>query len=99
MICLGAEERLALFLLFRFRWTAGLFAASRSSNARMRHAPFAINQLARDRWMQLMGRSIVNASSRRMSRLYLNRSSERGHLPDEPLETIHFKLCDFCYLA
>ena len=28
---------------------------------RMRHAPFGINQAARDRWMQLMDRALVQA--------------------------------------
>lgn len=54
----GAEERLALFLLFRFGGPQDYLQRRGHPMLRMRHAPFAINQLARDRWMQLMGRSI-----------------------------------------
>jgi len=54
----GAEERLRLFLLFRFGGPQDYLQRRGHPQLRMRHAPFAINQAARDRWMKLMNAAI-----------------------------------------
>lgn len=54
----AAEERLRLFLIFRFGGPQDYLQRRGHPALRMRHAPFAINQAARDRWMQLMEKSI-----------------------------------------
>lgn len=54
----AAEERLRLFLIFRFGGPQDYLQRRGHPALRMRHAPFAINQPARDRWMQLMEKSI-----------------------------------------
>ncbi len=51
---LGAEERLRLFLIFRFGGPQDYLQHRGHPQLRLRHAPFVINQTARDRWMQLM---------------------------------------------
>ncbi len=53
-----AEERLRLFLLFRFGGPQDYLQRRGHPQLRMRHAPFAINQAARDRWMKLMNTAI-----------------------------------------
>ncbi len=50
----GAEERLRLFLMFRFGGPRDYLQRRGSPALRMRHAPFPVDQAARDRWMQLM---------------------------------------------
>ncbi len=55
----AAEERLRLFLIFRFGGPQDYLQRRGHPALRMRHAPFAINQAARDRWMQLMETSIA----------------------------------------
>lgn len=55
----AAEERLRLFLIFRFGGPQDYLQRRGHPQLRMRHAPFAINQAARDRWMQLMETSIA----------------------------------------
>lgn len=54
----AAEERLRLFLLFRFGGPQDYLQRRGHPQLRMRHAPFAINQAARDRWMKLMNAAI-----------------------------------------
>jgi hemoglobin len=54
----AAEERLRLFLMFRFGGPQDYLQHRGHPALRMRHSPFAINQAARDRWMQLMESSI-----------------------------------------
>jgi len=54
----GAEERLRLFLLFRFGGPQDYLQRRGHPQLRMRHAPFSVDQAARDRWMQLMNRAI-----------------------------------------
>jgi hemoglobin len=54
----AAEERLRLFLLFRFGGPQDYLQRRGHPQLRMRHAPFAINQAARDRWMKLMSAAI-----------------------------------------
>ena len=54
----GAEERLRLFLMFRFGGPQDYLQRRGHPQLRMRHAPFTINQQARDRWMTLMNQAI-----------------------------------------
>lgn len=57
----GAEERLVGFLIFRFGGPARYIEERGHPRLRMRHAPFAIGQAARDRWMQLMTSALEEA--------------------------------------
>ena len=50
----GAEERLADFLIFRFGGPQTYLEKRGHPRLRMRHMPFSIGELERDRWMQLM---------------------------------------------
>jgi hemoglobin len=50
----GAEERLREFLIYRFGGPAHYIERRGHPRLRMRHAPFVIDQTARNRWMQLM---------------------------------------------
>jgi len=54
----GAEERLRDFLIGRFGGPPRYIEQRGHPRLRMRHAPFVINQAARDRWMQLMERAL-----------------------------------------
>jgi hemoglobin len=54
----GAEERLRGFLLYRFGGPQAYIDQRGHPRLRMRHAPFAIDQRARDRWVQLMDRAL-----------------------------------------
>lgn len=55
----GTEERLRLFLLFRFGGPQNYLQHRGHPKLRLRHAPFAVDQHARDRWMQLMNNAIT----------------------------------------
>ena len=55
----GAEERLRLCLVLRFGGPQDYLQRRGHPALRMRHAPFAVTQAARDRWMQLMENAIV----------------------------------------
>ena len=57
----GAEERLRDFLIFRFGGPKRYLEKRGHPRLRMRHAPFAINQAARDRWMELMSAALDEA--------------------------------------
>ncbi len=50
----GAEARLRGFLIFRFGGPQDYITERGHPRLRMRHAPFVVNQDARDRWIQLM---------------------------------------------
>ena len=54
----GAEERLREFLVGRFGGPQRYIEARGHPRLRARHAPFAIDQRARDRWLQLMTRAL-----------------------------------------
>lgn len=54
----GAEQRLRLFLIFRFGGPPEYLAVRGHPALRMRHAPFAIPQAARDRWVELMSQAL-----------------------------------------
>jgi hemoglobin len=50
----AAEKRLCDFLIYRFGGPDSYIEQRGHPRLRMRHAPFAIEQAGRDRWMQLM---------------------------------------------
>lgn len=54
----GAQRRLLGFLTFRFGGPQDYIQERGHPRLRMRHAPFAVDQAARDRWVELMDRSI-----------------------------------------
>ncbi len=54
----GAEERLRDFLVGRFGGPQRYIEQRGHPRLRMRHAPFPVDQAARDRWMELMGRAL-----------------------------------------
>ncbi|PON17528.1 hemin transporter [Candidatus Entotheonella serta] len=58
----GAERRLRDFLIFRFGGPSHYIEQRGHPRLRMRHAPFPIDQAARDRWISLMERAIDQAA-------------------------------------
>jgi len=58
----AAEERLRDFLVVRFGGPQRYYEQRGHPRLRRRHAPFAIGQEARDRWLQLMERALNEAS-------------------------------------
>ena len=50
----GAEQRLRSFLVYRFGGPQTYLQERGHPRLRMRHAPFAVDERARDRWMELM---------------------------------------------
>lgn len=57
----GAEDRLREFLIFRFGGPERYLESRGHPRLRMRHAPFAIGQAARDRWVELMTAALEEA--------------------------------------
>jgi len=57
----GAEVRLRDFLIGRCGGPPRYIEQRGHPRLRMRHAPFVINQAARDRWMQLMNQALDTA--------------------------------------
>ena len=57
----GAEERLKDFLVGRFGGPPRYIEQRGHPRLRMRHMPFAVNQAARDRWMNLMTNAVHEA--------------------------------------
>jgi hemoglobin len=57
----GAERRLRDFLVGRFGGPQRYIAERGHPRLRARHAPFAVTQAARDRWMLLMTRALDEA--------------------------------------
>lgn len=57
-----AEQRLRGFLIFRFGGPADYIAERGHPRLRMRHAPFAIDRRARDRWFDLMSAALDEAA-------------------------------------
>ncbi|MCR9200899.1 MAG: globin [Planctomycetaceae bacterium] len=58
----GAEQRLRSFLVYRFGGPDTYLSERGHPRLRMRHAPFAVNQAARDRWVDLMTTAIDGSS-------------------------------------
>lgn len=57
----GAEERLREFLVFRFGGPQRYIEKRGHPRLRMRHAPFVVNQAARDRWVAIMNAALDDA--------------------------------------
>lgn len=57
----GAEERLCLFLIGRFGGPPTYMERRGHPRLRMRHAPFRLDEAARNRWVQLMDRALDEA--------------------------------------
>lgn len=57
----GAEQRLRDFLVGRFGGPPRYMEQRGHPRLRLRHAPFAVDQMARDRWIQLMSRALDEA--------------------------------------
>ena len=57
----GAEQRLRDFLIGRFGGPPRYVEQRGHPRLRMRHAPFAIDTAARDRWVTLMDRALEQA--------------------------------------
>ena len=55
----AAEKRLCDFLIYRFGGPQSYIEERGHPRLRMRHAPFTIDQPARDRWMQLMSNAFA----------------------------------------
>jgi hemoglobin len=58
----GAEERLRDFLVGRFGGPQRYMQKRGHPRLRMRHFPFAIDERARDRWIELMERALGEAA-------------------------------------
>ena len=58
----GAKQRLRDFLVYRFGGPQTYIEQRGHPRLRIRHAPFAIGQTARDRWLQLMTRALDEAA-------------------------------------
>jgi hemoglobin len=58
----GAEQRLRDFLIYRFGGPATYIEQRGHPRLRIRHAPFAIGEAARGRWLQLMNRALAEAT-------------------------------------
>jgi hemoglobin len=58
----GAETRLRDFLVGRFGGPLRYVEQRGHPRLRMRHMPFAIDMAARDRWVALMDRALVEAA-------------------------------------
>lgn len=54
----GAERRLCDFLVFRFGGPQRYIEQRGHPRLRMRHAPFAVDQAARDHWVRLMSEAL-----------------------------------------
>jgi hemoglobin len=59
---LGAEQRLREFLIYRFGGPPAYIEARGHPRLRMRHLPFRIGPLARERWLLLMDRALTEAA-------------------------------------
>lgn len=58
----GAEERMRNFLMFRFGGPMTYLETRGHPRLRMRHAPFAITEAARNRWVEIMDRALAEAA-------------------------------------
>lgn len=69
----GAEHRLRSFLLYRFGGPPDYLHERGHPRLRQRHAPFAVDRAARDRWMELMLASVDEQGVAAEHREYLER--------------------------
>lgn len=68
----AAEERLRLFLLFRFGNDPRYQAKRGHPRLRMRHAPFAIGNAEAERWLELMDAAMDETKVPQSIKLELN---------------------------
>ena len=68
----AAEERLRLFLLFRFGHDPRYQAKRGHPRLRMRHAPFAIGNAEAERWLELMDAAMDETKVPQSIKLELN---------------------------
>jgi hemoglobin len=54
----GAEQRLRDFLIFRFGGPQRYIEERGHPRLRMRHAPFPVDQTAREHWLKIMGKAL-----------------------------------------
>ena len=57
----GAQQRLRDFLIFRFGGPQTYIDQRGHPRLRMRHAPFSVGPVERDRWLQLMNAALDEA--------------------------------------
>jgi hemoglobin len=69
----GAEARLRGFLIYRFGGPPDYIKERGHPRLRMRHAPFVVDQAARDRWMALMLAAIDEQPAATPHRAYLEK--------------------------
>lgn len=69
----GAEQRLRAFLIYRFGGPPTYIQERGHPRLRIRHAPFALDRAARDRWMELMMASVDEQEVAAEHRAYLER--------------------------
>lgn len=94
----GAEERLRLFLLFRFGGPETYVEQRGHPRLRLRHAPFPLDLRAAERWLQLMGNALetarlpdaIEAELRTFFRQTAHFLINQGDAPPEPLVTLAF---------
>ncbi len=67
----GAEERLRDFLVYRLGGPPDYLHKRGHPRLRMRHAPFAVDRAARDRWVELMGAAMQEAGLPQDVQVYL----------------------------
>jgi hemoglobin len=67
----GAEQRLRNFLIYRLGGPPEYLRERGHPRLRMRHAPFAIDRAARDRWVALMQEAMTEAGIEAQYREYL----------------------------
>lgn len=75
----GAAERLRMFLVMRFGGPRDYALRRGHPRLRMRHAPFPIDQRARDRWVELMNQALeetrLPAEPERMLRQFFHHTA------------------------
>mgnify|MGYP000872344129 CR=1 FL=1 len=94
----GAEERLRLFLLFRFGGPETYVEQRGHPRLRLRHAPFPLDARAAERWLSLMDRALketalpepVDAELRKFFRDTAYFLINKGEAPPEPMVTLVF---------
>ena len=69
----GAEDRLRGFLIQRFGGPQTYSQQRGHPRLRMRHAPFAIDQAARDRWIEMMSAALDEVDTPPAARPLLDR--------------------------
>jgi hemoglobin len=62
----GAEARLRDFLIYRFGGPQRYIEARGHPRLRMRHAPFTVNLLAREHWLDMMRYALERVGFRKM---------------------------------